>query len=52
MGMHQRKVNVLARNYCDIIKRKNKPVILSHGMYSSPGFLLDSVHAYCILLTN
>ncbi|KAJ0491045.1 putative tyrosine--tRNA ligase [Helianthus annuus] len=30
LGMDQRKVNVLAREYCDDIKRKNKPVILSH----------------------
>ncbi|MCI16758.1 tyrosine-tRNA ligase-like protein, partial [Trifolium medium] len=30
--MDQRKVNVLAREYCDVIKRKNKPVILSHHM--------------------
>ena len=26
------QVNVLAREYCDSIKRKNKPVILSHPM--------------------
>ncbi|PWA84335.1 tyrosyl-tRNA synthetase, class Ib [Artemisia annua] len=32
LGMDQRKVNVLAREYCDDIKRKNKPVILSHHM--------------------
>ncbi|KAF5804316.1 putative tyrosine--tRNA ligase [Helianthus annuus] len=30
LGMDQRKVNVLAREYCDDIKRKNKPIILSH----------------------
>ncbi|KAJ0727219.1 putative tyrosine--tRNA ligase [Helianthus annuus] len=30
LGMDQRKVNVLAREYCDDIKSKNKPVILSH----------------------
>ena len=30
MGMDQRKVNMLAREYCDDIKRKLKPVILSH----------------------
>ncbi|MCI26284.1 tyrosine-tRNA ligase-like protein, partial [Trifolium medium] len=30
--MDQRKVNVLAREYCDLIKRKNKPIILSHHM--------------------
>ena len=28
--MDQRKVNMLAREYCDDIKRKNKPIILSH----------------------
>ncbi|CAB4279173.1 unnamed protein product [Prunus armeniaca] len=32
MGMDQRKVNVLAREYCDDIKKKNKPIILSHHM--------------------
>lgn len=32
LGMDQRKVNVLAREYCDVIKRKNKPIILSHHM--------------------
>ncbi|KAI3702734.1 hypothetical protein L6452_28486 [Arctium lappa] len=35
--MDQRKVNVLAREYCDDIKRKNKPIILSHHML--PGLL-------------
>jgi tyrosyl-tRNA synthetase len=30
LGMDQRKVNMLAREYCDDIKRKLKPVILSH----------------------
>ena len=30
LGMDQRKVNMLAREYCDAIKRKNKPIILSH----------------------
>ena len=35
--MDQRKVNVLAREYCDQIKRKLKPVILSHPMM--PGLL-------------
>ncbi|KNA21931.1 hypothetical protein SOVF_038700 [Spinacia oleracea] len=34
LGMDQRKVNVLAREYCDDIKRKHKPVILSHHMLS------------------
>ncbi|KAH7852383.1 hypothetical protein Vadar_024206 [Vaccinium darrowii] len=32
LGMDQRKVNVLAREYCDLIKCKNKPIILSHHM--------------------
>ncbi|KAK3006227.1 hypothetical protein RJ639_017186, partial [Escallonia herrerae] len=32
LGMDQRKVNVLAREYCDDIKRKMKPIILSHHM--------------------
>ncbi|TYI84293.1 hypothetical protein E1A91_D05G354100v1 [Gossypium mustelinum] len=30
LGMDQRKVNVLTREYCDDIKRKNKQIILSH----------------------
>ncbi|KAA8529405.1 hypothetical protein F0562_033795 [Nyssa sinensis] len=37
LGMDQRKVNVLAREYCDDIKRKDKPIILSHHML--PGLL-------------
>ena len=37
LGMDQRKVNVLAREYCDAIKRKLKPIILSHAML--PGLL-------------
>ncbi|VFQ67324.1 unnamed protein product [Cuscuta campestris] len=32
LGMDQRKVNVLAREYAEDIKRKNKPIILSHHM--------------------
>jgi hypothetical protein len=28
--MDQRKVNMLAREYCDDIKKSEKPVILSH----------------------
>ena len=34
LGMDQRKVNMLAREYCDMLKpkRKFKPVILSHRM--------------------
>jgi hypothetical protein len=35
--MDQRKVNMLAREYCDDIKRKMKPIILSHRMM--PGLL-------------
>ncbi|BBN02024.1 tyrosyl-tRNA synthetase [Marchantia polymorpha subsp. ruderalis] len=37
LGMDQRKVNVLAREYCNDIKRKMKPIILSHHML--PGLL-------------
>lgn len=37
LGLDQRKVNVLAREYCTKIKRKLKPVILSHEML--PGLL-------------
>ena len=32
LGTDQRKVNMLAREYCDAVKRKLKPVILSHPM--------------------
>ena len=32
LGLDQRKVNMLAREYCDKIKKKHKPVILSHHM--------------------
>ncbi|KAF6172505.1 hypothetical protein GIB67_007018 [Kingdonia uniflora] len=32
LGMDQHKVNVLAREYCDVVKRKNKHIILSHHM--------------------
>mmetsp|Transcript_18326 Transcript_18326/g.23765 ORF Transcript_18326/g.23765 Transcript_18326/m.23765 type:complete len:723 (-) Transcript_18326:3-2171(-) len=32
LGKDQRKVNALALEYCNKIKRKNKPVILSHHM--------------------
>jgi len=32
LGLDQRKVNMLAREYCDIIKKKFKPIILSHHM--------------------
>lgn len=37
LGMDQRKVNMLAREYCDDVKRKLKPIILSHRMM--PGLL-------------
>lgn len=33
LGMDQRKVNMLAREYCDDIKQKDKPIILSHRNY-------------------
>jgi tyrosyl-tRNA synthetase len=32
LGVDQRKVNMLAREYCDAAKRSTKPVILSHHM--------------------
>lgn len=32
LGMDQRKVNMLAREYCDLSKRRFKPIILSHHM--------------------
>ncbi|CAM9406008.1 unnamed protein product, partial [Phaeothamnion confervicola] len=36
LGLDQRKVNMLAREYCDLVKPKikHKPVILSHHMIS------------------
>eukprot|EP00340_Litonotus_pictus_P002966 CAMPEP_0170515716 /NCGR_PEP_ID=MMETSP0209-20121228/2114_1 /TAXON_ID=665100 ORGANISM="Litonotus pictus, Strain P1" /NCGR_SAMPLE_ID=MMETSP0209 /ASSEMBLY_ACC=CAM_ASM_000301 /LENGTH=264 /DNA_ID=CAMNT_0010800323 /DNA_START=311 /DNA_END=1105 /DNA_ORIENTATION=+ len=34
LGMDQRKVNMLAREYSDDIKRKDKPIIISHHMLS------------------
>eukprot|EP01027_Heterolobosea_sp_BB2_P026970 GEZU01042109.1.p1 GENE.GEZU01042109.1~~GEZU01042109.1.p1 ORF type:complete len:273 (+),score=146.70 GEZU01042109.1:50-868(+) len=34
LGMDQRKVNMLAREYCQEKKIKNKPIILSHHMLS------------------
>jgi len=34
LGLDQRKVNMLAREYCDITKRKFKPIILSHRIFS------------------
>lgn len=44
LGLDQRKVNMLAREYCDDIKRKFKPVILSHRMM--PGVWLGSLGLY------
>jgi tyrosyl-tRNA synthetase len=32
LGVDQRKVNMLAREYCDFAKIKRKPIILSHHM--------------------
>jgi tyrosyl-tRNA synthetase len=32
LGVDQRKVNMLAREYCDAANRKHKPIILSHHM--------------------
>ena len=32
LGMDQRKVNMLCREYCDDINKKDKPVIVSHHM--------------------
>jgi tyrosyl-tRNA synthetase len=32
LGMDQRKCNALALEYCDKIKRKNKPIVISHHM--------------------
>mmetsp|Transcript_6094 Transcript_6094/g.10533 ORF Transcript_6094/g.10533 Transcript_6094/m.10533 type:complete len:379 (-) Transcript_6094:127-1263(-) len=37
LGMDQRKVNMLAREYCEDVKIKFKPIILSHHMM--PGLL-------------
>ncbi|CEM14201.1 unnamed protein product [Vitrella brassicaformis CCMP3155] len=37
LGLDQRKVNMLAREYCDGLRMKHKPIILSHGML--PGLL-------------
>lgn len=37
LGMDQRKVNMLAREYCDATKRKFKPIILSHHMLMGLG---------------
>ncbi|VBB18830.1 tyrosine-tRNA ligase [Yasminevirus sp. GU-2018] len=34
LGVDQRKVNMLALEYCDMIKRKLKPIVVSHHMLS------------------
>ncbi|GFP78725.1 tyrosine--tRNA ligase [Phtheirospermum japonicum] len=50
LGMDQRKVNVLAREYCDDIKRKNKPIILSHHML--PGLQEGQEKIFLTLLAS
>ena len=40
LGMDQRKVNVLAREYCDEVHIKDKPIIVSHHMLK--GLLKDA----------
>ena len=40
LGMDQRKVNMLAREYCDDINIKDKPIIVSHHMLR--GLLKDA----------
>jgi len=37
LGLDQRKVNMLAREYCDLKKMKLKPIILSHHMLMGLG---------------
>lgn len=37
LGMDQRKVNMLAREYCESIKKKHKPIVLSHHMLMGLG---------------
>jgi len=37
LGLDQRKVNMLAREYCDLKKTKLKPIILSHHMLMGLG---------------
>lgn len=34
LGLDQRKVNVLAKEYCDHIQKEDKPVVISHHMLS------------------
>ncbi|TVU06079.1 hypothetical protein EJB05_49271, partial [Eragrostis curvula] len=31
MGMDQRKVNMLAREFCEVIRRNNRPIILNYN---------------------
>jgi hypothetical protein len=40
MGLDQRKVNMLARDYCEASKRNSRPIILSRRMCL---YLLDVV---------
>ena len=40
LGMDQRKVNMLAREYCDNLRKKYKPIILSHRILCNPGALV------------
>ena len=35
LGMDQRKVNMLAREYCDEINKTHKPIVVSHHMLKS-----------------
>jgi len=48
--MDQRKVNMLAREYCDDIKRKNKPIILSHRKKNL--FYLSVLAQYWLLMST
>ncbi|KAL5574138.1 hypothetical protein UlMin_023735 [Ulmus minor] len=48
LGMDHRKVNVLAREYCDDIKRKNKPIFLSHRSILTP--FLTNEFLFCCKL--
>ncbi|XP_037470742.1 tyrosine--tRNA ligase 1, cytoplasmic-like isoform X2 [Triticum dicoccoides] len=48
LGMEQRKVNMLVREYCVDIKRKNKPIILSHCILICPATIC--LFLYCVFL--
>ena len=50
LGMDQRKVNMLAREYCDEVKRKLKPIILSHPMLPGLQQVLLLLPAYLLVL--